>query len=393
MVEKKKDNNTKRIHVLCNCYWGDGMSGGDRRLIEIVRRWKVKVKNDGYQIIVYTPLSFAKVFRQEGIDFVHFVITDKDCNKKMGLIQSYMRRTKNCTRKLEKSVCKGDFIYSSTDILPDVLPAYLLKKKIKREVKWSMVTYHIYEAFYKRPGNIVSNFLSCSQQKFCLKLGKRLADKILTTSPLVYDYLKIRKYKQLHIIDNAVDNDLIDHANKYLDGYDAVFLARLNNSKGVLELPEIWNRVTKQYPNAKLGIIGKGSSAMIELMKSKIEECDVVNNVDLLGFLESEDAYSIMKNSKIFLFTSHEEGWGMALAEAQLCGLAVVAYDLPIYSRLFEGLSLCPLLDIEGMAECVCNLLSDEKLRLNNAKKGRDNIIARYSLDKVAEQEFQMVIS
>ena len=38
-----------------------------------------------------------------------------------------------------------------------------------------------------------------------------------------------------------------------------------------------------------------------------------------------------MKSSKLFIFPSYEEGWGISITEAMACGLAVVCYDLKAY--------------------------------------------------------------
>lgn len=388
----------KKIHILANCYWGDGMSGGDRRLIEIVKRWKFENRDntaERYELIVYTVKKFAKLMLSEGVNHCKYVITDSNCKKSDGLIISYLKRTSNCNKLLAQRVNDGDIIYSPTDILPDIIPAYKAKKKYGVDVRWVMITYHIFEDFYKRPGNIIRNFISCTQQKMAISYGMNKADIYLTTSPLVYEYFEKRKYNlsKVSIVDNAVDTTLVENSNKEKQGYDAIFMARLNNSKGVLELPLIWRYVIKEYPNAKLGIIGKGLPDMIDKLKGKIRDCNCENNIDMLGFLDSSDAYSIMKKSKVFLFTSHEEGWGMALAEAQLCGLPVVAYELPIFSKLFKGLSLCPFLDVKAMARAVCLYLKDEEKRSSDANIGRKHILNSYSLDAVARKEYEILTS
>ncbi len=379
----------KTIHILANCYWGDGMSGGDRRLIELLRRW---TDNNKYELILYTVKKHAIILANEGINNCRIVITDNKCTEKTGIITAYMKRMISCKKQLKDLVKTGDYIYSTTDILPDVYPAYEIRKS--KQVKWVTISYHIYEKFYKRPGNIIRNWISCSQQKMAINYGKKRADVYMTTSLLVYDYFKEKGFDMTKVVmtDNAVDTELVETSNLDENGYDAVFLARLNNSKGVMELPEIWKRVTKEYPDVRLGIIGKGSEEMLQNMNRKIEECGCKGKIDILGFLESEKTYSIIKKSKIFLFTSHEEGWGMALAEAQVCGIPVVAYDLPIYSKLFVGMTLCPLLDVDKMAEGVCKYLGDEELRTKDGLAGREHILKNYPLDAVAEKELSIIL-
>ena len=97
------------------------------------------------------------------------------------------------------------------------------------------------------------------------------------------------------MVDNAVDIELVEGSDVEAEGYDAVFLARLNYSKGIMELPEIWSKVVTKYPEARLGIIGKGSEEIIKELKEKIVSNNVSDNVDILGYLDSEKAYSIIK--------------------------------------------------------------------------------------------------
>ena len=380
-----------KIHVFINCYWGTGISGGDRRILELLRRWK---DCPDYSFVIYTTNNFYKLMKKEQIPSFQVVLVDH--GKRSGnIVLEYLRRTRACIKELKRNAEPGDIFYSPTDILPDILPAAYMKKKNKNAYRWCMITFHIFELFYKRPGNMIVNFLSCYQQKYADYLGKRRADAILTTSPIVYDFFMKKGYdtNKLIMTDNAVDIGIIDHSKLPEQGYDACFLARLNYSKGIMELPIIWKHVLEKNPNARLAIMGKGSEEIVNELKAKIREENVEDKIDLLGYVEADRAYSLMKNSKLFLFTSHEEGWGMALAEALVCSIPVVAYDLPIYRILFQkGVNLCPLKDCRDMAKKVCYLLQHEEERMNQGREGREYILSHYSLDVVAKKELQVLL-
>ncbi len=380
------------IHVFINCYWGPGISGGDRRALEILKRWK---NTDSYRFIIYTTSKFYEIMQQENITHLKVVLTDTNEKREKGLIRAYMGRTIQCIKALKKNLNPGDVLYSTTDILPDIIPPAFFKIKNKAKYRWSMITFHIFETFYKRPGNLLVNFLSCYQQKYAMHLGNRYADAYMTTSPLVQEYMQKHKYRmnKVILIDNAVDTEIIDNSKLELQGYDACFLARLNYSKGIFELPVIWREVIQKYPNARLAIMGKGSDEIVKELQECISENQVENNIDIMGYVEAEKAYSIMKVSKMFLFTSHEEGWGMALAEALVCGIPAVAYDLPIFKYLFkEGVNLCELKNTSAMAEKVCYILENESEARRMGLAGREYILQHYSLDTVAEKELQIVL-
>lgn len=380
-----------RIHILINCYWGTGISGGDRRILEMLKRWE---NRNEYSLIVYTTYNFSKLIEREGVRNIEIVLLDKEGIKEKNIILSYIMRTIVCIKKLKEYVQCGDVIYSTTDILPDVLPGYYIKHAMKCRIRWVMITFHIFESFIKRPGNKLVNFISCSQQIYANYLGKKRADNMLTTSPFVYEYFSKHGFdlEKVIITDNAVDVEIIENSNRECVGYDACFLARLNYSKGIFELPLIWERVVNKYPDAKLAIMGQGTDDIVIQLENLISEKKLSENINLLGYVDSEMVYSLMKKSKIFLFTSHEEGWGMALAEALVCEIPAVVYDLPIFRHLFKkGLNICKMKDVEEMANKVCFLLDNEDIRRQQGQEGKRYILENYSLDVVAEKELEIL--
>ncbi len=365
------------------------MSGGDRRLIEILRRWQ---NTKEYSLYLYTTKQFNDLLIKENIKYANVFLTETTDNPK--ILNAYFSRMKICYNLLKQNVKEGDILYSPTDIMPDVIPAYKLKKKYGNTISWYMIVYHIYESFYKRPGNLLTNFLSTSQQRMDIKLAKRKADGLLSTSAIVLNKFKNSGWgeKKLHITDCSVDIDAIQKIEASVEHYDAVFLARLNYSKGIMELPEIWSKVCRKHPKVKLAIIGKGSPEILDELKGKIKSFGVENNIELKGYMSTEDAFALLKASDMFLFTSHEEGWGMAIAEAMTCGLPVVTYDLEIYKHVFgDNIIGCKLLDTDAMAEAVCKLLEDDEYRKNLGRKGQEYVLKRYSFEKTAQREWNII--
>ncbi len=378
------------IHILVNCFWKSGMSGGDRRVIEIVKRW---LTHSDCHLVVYAPQSFMDILLSE-VESIETHVTDLGVSENTGIISSYAVRTKNLNNLLDKYVQDGDIIYSSSDIMPDVIPAVHCKKH--KEVKWVLLTHHINETFYKRPGNMIVNFLSCYQQAWGIRKGVKYSDLYFVISPQVMDEFKRRKYPmdKFRRIDNAVDLKLIDSSNMESEQYDAVFMARLSPSKGVMELLEIWSKVVKAFPNARLGIIGKGKEDMVFALKKRINDIGLEKNIDLLGFVETKVGFSLIKKAKLFVFTSHEEGWGIAVAEALACGTPVVAYNLPVFSVLFkEGIVLCDLKDVDAMSENVIKLLNDDKKCKELGIAGEEYVRSHYSWDNIANGELETILN
>ncbi len=122
-------------------------------------------------------------------------------------------------------------------------------------------------------------------------------------------------------------------------------------------------------------------------MKGKIKDSNLEYNIDVLGHLEDDEAFGVVKSSKIFAFPSHEEGFGIAVLEAMACGLSVVAWDLPIYEGIYErNILRVPIDSIKQFAETVIKLLDDEELRSNLGSNAQE-FVKKYDWSKVVERE------
>ena len=170
-----------------------------------------------------------------------------------------------------------------------------------------------------------------------------------------------------------------DKIEKTEPAYDGIFLGRLSPSKGIFELIDIWKKVTNVIPQAKLAIIGGGNKNTRDALLKKIRDANLEKNIDLLGFFEDEKAHSILKSGKVFLFPSHEEGWGIAIAEAMACGLPVVSWNLPSYGETFENHILQVKENDAGLfSKYVLDLLRDGSKRKEIGIQGKE-FVKKYS--------------
>ena len=77
-----------------------------------------------------------------------------------------------------------------------------------------------------------------------------------------------------------------------------------------------------------------------------------------------------MQKAKVFLFTDHEAGWGIAVAEAMACKLPVVGYDIGILGNVFKnGFKKVELGNYDVFADTVAKLLKNNKVRRELSQK------------------------
>lgn len=148
--------------------------------------------------------------------------------------------------------------------------------------------------------------------------------------------------KNIHIIPIGLKDDIYQYEemrNRKKREHGLVYVGRYSRYKGIDKCIESLAQVKKKYADAQLYICGKRDEEFItqiiepmcEELKlnmgdlSAVEEADVV----LCGFVSEEKKYDIMATSKLLLFPSIREGWGIIVTEAGYLGTPSVVYDAP----------------------------------------------------------------
>ncbi len=344
----------QNIIILLNSFWnnGKGMSGGDQMLIQIFKR----IRSDFNKIYCITNFD-GKIVIENDLKNIDFLLSSTVFDK-LNLLINYFFRTIQAFRILKlKNI---DIIYSGSDFFPDVLPAYIYTK-LNPSTKWYQCIFHIYPNYKVRPGSKIKSFVAEYLQKFSFFFAKN-ADCIININTQVSQKLIQIGFEKEKIVVNTpgINFNYLSDIKYDADTpyYDATFLARLNPSKGIFDLINIWKLVLSKVPNARLGIIGGGSKKIIEELTIQIKENSLENNISLLGFIENQQSFEIIKKSKVFIFPSHEEGFGIAIADAMACSVPVISWDLEVYDEIFEdNLVQIPLDDIDGFANKIVSTL------------------------------------
>lgn len=362
----------KRIIAFMNSY-SQGKSGGDRVFIEIAKKITLK------KTIITSSLG-KDVCERSDLN-ANFIITTREKEFK-NIIFTYTKRIiKTYFQKIK--IGSNDILLGTSDFLPDVLPIYRLKKK-NRKIKWVQHIFHIIPSSKK-----ISHFF----QKISFYFIKKLADVIVIDNGLLKKELSSFGFDEKKIFVNypGIDHSYLNSVEKNKEKYEGVFMAQLRVSKGIFELVDIWKLVCKEKPDAKLAIIGRGDENIINEIREKIKKENLEENIKILGYLPDEVAFSIVKSSKVFVFPSHEEGFGIAPLEAQVLGIPVIAWDLPVFNEVFKcGMIKLKMNNIKDFSDNVIKLLRDNYFYEIMSREAQKNA-SLYSWDSTAERELELI--
>ena len=225
-------------------------------------------------------------------------------------------------------IAKADTLYSISSVLDELLLPFFIKI-FDEKIAW--VTLFENEVTLKRPGNIFVRILARTFYRISLLLLKK-ADRIFAVTEDLKTVL-IRTgipERKIVVTGNAVDRAEIEKAVSQREPrFDGLFLGRIEETKGVFDLIEICRRIAKEYPDFKLGIAGTGDVKTEKKLKKMVKDFGLEKNIEFLDYVSGPQKFKLLANSRIFLFPSLDESFGVALLEAVCSGIKTIAYDLP----------------------------------------------------------------
>jgi glycosyltransferase involved in cell wall biosynthesis len=345
------------------------MSGGDRIMVECIRRWSQQ-----HKVTVYGNEGARQMcdwYELKGIEHVtwptdHFLRFGRFFWWFMQIVRGVRG-----VRDIEFSRDEKHLIMATSEFHPSCIPAMRLKKRYPNAPLVVGVYFFAPKWFSGQPG---PGFLFTAYRPFQQQIYKRTlreAEMILTTVAQDRELMIAdgRTPESVFAVLGGVDLSIpqsVPEPNEKT--FDAVFISRLHPQKGPLELMDVWKLLLAKKPGARLAMIGSGP--LDARCKNKAQQLGIANNVEFFGFRDGVEKYKIIKAARVVVYPAVFEVGGMAPAEALCCGLPGVSFDLPPLRVYYpRGWLKAPPGDFPGLADCIYRLLTDEKLYAEKSKE------------------------
>lgn len=174
--------------------------------------------------------------------------------------------------------------------------------------------------------------------------------------------------------------------DKGRDDRQVIFAGELGVRKGCYDIPDIWERVVKEVPSARLVMAGDGE---MEQVKEGFAGRGLLSQVSFPGWVRGKNKARLFERSAVFLFPTYNEGMPMVVLEAMSYGMGIVTTavgGIPKLIRDGENGCLREPGETEAMAQAVVKFLEDPDSRKACGLSAREYAMRYYSLERHLEK-------
>ncbi|HLX12765.1 MAG TPA: glycosyltransferase family 4 protein [Bacteroidota bacterium] len=142
------------------------------------------------------------------------------------------------------------------------------------------------------------------------------------------------------------------------------YVGRLKKYKSVDQLIQAFAIVKKEFPALRLAIVGDGDYR--KPLEALARRLGIIDSIEFAGFVSEEQKVKYYQRLWFAVLTSLKEGWGLTVTEANACGKAVIASNVPgLRDAVQDGSTglLYEFGNIQDLAQKIRLLMTDGKLR------------------------------
>jgi len=173
-----------------------------------------------------------------------------------------------------------------------------------------------------------------------------------------------------------------------------LFLSRIHEKKGCDLLVEAFASVAGTDPALQLVIAGPDQTGWVAHLQALAKDLGVADRITWPGMLRKEMKWGAFYCAEAFVLPSHQENFGIAVAEALGCGLPVLISDkVNIWHEVREYQAGLVAPDtLQGTAQLLRDWLAMSDVEHNSmSKHARDLFTARFTVSAMASSLLDVI--
>ncbi|MBW2045385.1 MAG: glycosyltransferase family 4 protein [Deltaproteobacteria bacterium] len=347
------------------CSSGKATSGGEKCMVELINQFS----RLGYKQEIYLG------FEGEGRDILphsnlrlHVIERRKLKNRgKFFTLLAYFNIFLKSFFYVKKFNSES-VIISHSDAWPDVVFAALLKR-FNREAQWIAFNHMLLPESKYQTNPLLIRLYNYINQRAFFYFQKR-SDLLVLVNEMYLN--QVKKYNQNVLIVKYGREFKADKIRTFEEReIDLCFIGRFYPQKGVSEIPEICQELSKIWNGGKLKFIFIGTeNRMSEDLKRRLAPMASHFEFEFLGFKAGFEKYDLLSKSKVFVFPSFFESFGIVYLDAISVGTPVVEYDLECFKAHRYGVIKVPFRNNKVFAQRIDSLLRDRELYNKQSTEG-----------------------
>ncbi|MCK0195603.1 glycosyltransferase [Ancylobacter sp. 6x-1] len=173
-----------------------------------------------------------------------------------------------------------------------------------------------------------------------------------------------------------------------------LFLSRLHEKKGCDLLVDAFARIAPDHPHLDLVIAGPDHGGLQGRLGARARELGIERRIHWPGMLVGDAKWGAFRESEAFILPSHQENFGVVVAEAMACGKAVLISDKVNIWREVEaaGAGLVAGDTLDGTVSLLQRYLAlDPAQRETMGRKARQGFLENFEVRTAAASVIDVI--
>jgi glycosyltransferase involved in cell wall biosynthesis len=167
-----------------------------------------------------------------------------------------------------------------------------------------------------------------------------------------------------------------------------LFLSRIHAKKGLDMLVPAWGRLTREFPDWELLIVGPDEGGYQATVEKMIADCGCGKTCWIHPAVSGAEKHALLRTADLFVLPSYSEGFPMAVLEAAAHRIPVVQTDECNFPELTAAGGAWECRPEPKAVETTLRtaLIAEDADRAERGLRGRELVERSYCWDQIASQ-------